>query len=773
MMRKLKAQSISVPEYTFKYPKVAKVSKKLTLFDLSSHRRAREALDFGLAIDVPDFHIYVIGEDRTGRLNATLDYLEHYALKCSLAKDWVYLYNFDSPEEPLPFEFPRGQGKDFCKTMKAFIKHFATNLLKKFNTEEFTNKLTRPSKKIEENIQSRLKELRDYALKHDIDIARNPDGTITPVHLVGEKQKSKKKDKKFPSSEVWNEISEQLQAISLYAEYESELLYEKLEKIKKTEAAKILEPIITKHLGKFREIGCLQSWLDQLEKDILTNLEWFIHERGEEETIDEENILSRYTVNLFVQSPKKGCPVIVEPNPTYENLFGTIKYKNTANGYTTNFSMISPGSLHTANGGILIIRADALAMNPESWKYLKDALRDREIRIEELHRSNSIPMLEAPKPKPISLNLKIVIIGSPFWFYSYFYHDTDFQTYFKVKADINSHFPANSKNISTMAKLLQAHTTKSIGFGTSKQAMTYVLGYSARLSGHRKKLSARFEALLDILYEAGTLAQSRHHAHIKLDDVKDAITMRDMREALIEEETLEMVHEGIIHIATKGEKVGQVNGLTVQEVGGYEFGSPARITAQSSIGMKGMINIEHMVEMGGSIQHKGVLILEGFLRSYFAQDFPLSCNCSITFEQTYVGVEGDSASAAELCAVLSSLSKMPLRQDIAITGAINQFGDIQAVGGVSQKIEGFYKACKRKGLLNTQGVIIPRSNESSLVLSPEVSEAVEKDEFHIWSITHVTDALELLTKTSVKDIFKKAKKTLEGYDKSLKKRYGL
>lgn len=769
MVKKLNAQEIGIPQFSFTFSKAEKLSKKITLFDLSSHGRAREAIDFGLNIQEPEFNIFVIGEDRTGRLQATLDYIETYRIVTKESMDdWVYLYNFENPQEPLPFNLPNGRAVEFARALNQFIKFFTFSLIKKLNSENFSKKVKKSTKKLEHDIQAQLEDLRAYALNHNIDIVRNPDGTISPIHLLGQQENPKSKKKKakpsMPSTAVWEEITERLQSISSYAETGSEQLVEAVEKIKSWEAERILKILSQRYLDKFREISCLQSWLKDLEHDILTHLSWFAQEKGAEEAAaDEESIQNRYMVNVFVKGLKKRLPLIVEPNPTYENVFGRILYKNAPNGYTTNFSMISAGSLHRANGGILVLRADALAFNPETWKYLKDALRDREIRIEEFHRANTVPMFEAPKPKPIPLDVKVILIGSPTWFYNYFYLDSDFKTYFKIKADINSTFKASPKNLSTMASLLQDRSFSRLGMPCEKEAIAYVIGYSARISGDRQKLSARFEALLDILIEAGTLARIQKKKQVRLEDVQEAVHRRDYRNALVETQTLKMLEEGVLKISVKGSKIAQINGLTVQEVGGYNFGTPSRITARTSPGEKGVINLERAVELSGPIQQKGVLILEGFLKGTFAQKMPLSCDCSLTFEQNYGAVEGDSASAAELCVILSSLSQTPLYQNIAITGSMNQFGEMQAVGRVSEKIEGFFKVCEKMGLTGDQGVIIPHSNKMNVILSEKVTDAVTAGRFHIWTASHVTDALTVLTGKPSQQIFSQAQKVLTTY----------
>lgn len=797
MHKKLTGDQVSIPQFSFTFPKKGKNQGILTLFDLSSHNRAREALNFGLEIQEAEFNIFVIGEDRTGRLSGTIHYIERFQKTLPPVQDWVYLYNFDSPQEPLPFAFPTGKAKEFSQCLCRFMHSFVQALIKNFNTEDFLKRLGDMRKSVEETIQGQLEELRTYALSQGIDILRNPDGSLSasPVAApammshgqeasrVAQKDSASERDSvsqnvspsekpsvsEKVSLEAWNEVRERLYTLSIHAETEAEKLSEHIEHLKQNEAEMLLNPLRQKHLDRFKDVPGIQKWLEALFKDVLENLRAFVTQE-EHEDPSEENILQRYTVNVFVQAPKNGPPLIVESNPTYENLFGCITYTPSQNGYITDFSMISSGSLHRANGGVLILRADALAMNPESWKYLKYALRDGVIRIEELHRTHTAPLSEAPRPQSIPLNLKVVIIGSPVWFYTYFYQDQDFKTYFKIKAEITPYFEANAQNLSTIGKMIRDQTFSMTGLRLSKKTLGYILGYSSRMAEHRHNLSCRLEILMDIICEAETIARRKgKKTSLTVDHIKKSIAMRQKRDSSLQEQHLEMIQEDVLKISTDGEKIGQINGLTVQEMGGYAFGLPTRISAQTSIGRHGVVNIEHMVKMSGAIQHKGVLILEGFLRGTFAQKFPLRCDCSITFEQTYVGVEGDSASAAELCAILSSLSRIPLRQNLAMTGAINQFGDILAVGGLNEKIEGFYEICKYQGITGHKGVIIPHSNTVNVILNPEVSEAVQKGTFHVWSVGHITEALDLLAQGGSKKVFQETQKTLERFHKILQK----
>ena len=444
--------------------------------------------------------------------------------------------------------------------------------------------------------------------------------------------------------------------------------------------------------------------------------------------------------------------------------------------------MIEAGALHRANGGVLIIRAEDLVNHEHSWRFLKAALRDREIRIEEMHRVSGVPILAAPAPTPIPLDIQIILVGSSHWYCSFFYNDEDFQNYFKIKADMDDSIPLTLKNIDVISLYLQESCQRKLEMRCDRTALSYVMGYGCRLAGNRKKISVQIDMLMDILKEASVFAKQKKSKTIKQYHVEKAIDARHYRNSHFQDLEQECLQEDLILIQTKNKAIGQVNGLTVQTVGVETFGSPIKITARTYMGRNGVINIEHMVDLSGPIQHKGVLSLEGFLRGIFGQHIPISFSCTITFEQNYAGVEGDSASIAELMAILSSLSNISLRQDIAITGSMNQMGNVQPIGGVNEKIEGFYYTCKKQGLTGTQGVIIPKSNVTDLVLLPEVSEAVKQEKFHIWAISEVFEAVEILTgmesghldfeeKKAAPTVLRKVYEKLTIFDQQLQKRF--
>jgi predicted ATP-dependent protease len=520
----------------------------------------------------------------------------------------------------------------------------------------------------------------------------------------------------------------------------SQKIQKKGDELKRNLAQKSISPLIHKFQEEFSTY--LGTWIDDLKSHILKHIDDFT-EQEDEESKSSIALDEWYAVNLFVHHDNTlSSKVHLEPNPVYENLFGSIKYRTNANGSVeTNFTMIRPGALHLANGGMLILRADALANNPDAWEALKGALRDKVIRIEERVRDSSLPLLDAPQPKDIPLDVQVFLVASPYWYYNFFFNDPDFRTYFKVKAEIDPDLPATPHNVYVYKNLIHKNAKEKTGIDITEKAVDYLMGHSARWVGHRERLSARFELIFDILMEAGVLTE---HDYICEDTIRKVLKNRRLRNARLEEVSLEDILSKQVLIDTRGTVVGQVNGLTVLNTGDHEYGMPSRITARTYAGDEGVVNIERLTDMGGPIQQKGMLIIEGFLKGLFAQNFPLSCACSLTFEQNYGGVEGDSASMAEVVAIVSSLSGFPVRQDMAITGSMNQFGAAQSVGGIHFKVEGFHAVCQKNGLTGTQGVILPQWNEVHLTLRENVVADIEGGKFFIWTVQSVFEAMELM-----------------------------
>ena len=559
---------------------------------------------------------------------------------------------------------------------------------------------------------------------------------------------------------------------------EKEVAYAgELDQLRRVAAADAIAPALDSLAAEFGVYAGLARWLVELRADILDNLDVFSAPAAQSDEDDRprQTPEERYAVNLFVDHRDDLHPlVVVEPNPTYENLFGRIEYRSGGGIAETDFTLIRPGALHRANGGILVLRAEAVAKNAEAWRFLKDALRDLCIRIEERHREGGMPMAGAPQPKPIRLSIKVVIVGAPRWYYNFFSGDPDFTTYFKIKADIDPDMPAGPENLAVYASLLRAMARRR-GREIEEAAMLRLLGEASRWASNRQKLSARFELVEDVLIEAAQQAERgrRDPPPITLEHVRRALDERRRRDARVEDRTLEAIRDGFVLIETEGSRVGQANALVVRDQGDHAFGVPARVSARVFVGRHGIVNIERSTELGGPLQQKGVLIISGYLSGRFARDFPLSFGASLTFEQSYGGVEGDSASMAELVTLLSALAEVPLRQDIAITGSASQMGDAQSVGGCHLKIEGFYRLCRTRGLTGEQGVLLPVANEPSIVLGDAVAADVAAGKFHVWSMRNVDDALRLLTGLPSEEVHRRAAATLERYDGLMRERASL
>lgn len=708
----------------------------LTLFDLSSHSRAREAIHFGLKMRDKGFHVFVVGEDRSGRMTATLAYLKQYVKSMSAPLDVVYLNNFEQPHRPKPYSLPAGLGIVLQDKTKDLIDNIKVILNKMVNNPHYLRQIDSLSTSLDYQIEQQIAEVKHYAYERGYEVTQNPDGFNVEL----------RPDATFENDKAGGlnlqDVKERLNRISLSIHLTSQKINKKAEEIKQSTAQKSIQPLLQKFQEEFGIY--LGNWIDELKSDILKRIDDFI------DHIDEGvklpfNLEEWYSVNLFVDHRHSKHPkVILEAHPTYENLFGSIKYRTSTSGAVeTNFTMIRPGALHMANGGILVLRAEALAQDPELWEFIKGALRDQTIRIEERVREGGLPLLNAPEPHGVPLDVQVFLVASPTWYYTFFFNDPDFRSYFKIKADIDPDLPATPENVEVYRQLIQQNAISLTGLQITEDAIDYLMGYSSRWVGHREKLSARFELVADILTEAGVLCEG--NSIISKEALVEVINLRRLRNASIEDRTHQEIASKQVVIDTKGLAIGQVNGLAVLGTGDHNYGMPSRISARTYAGEEGVVNIERLTEMGGPIQQKAALILEGFLNALFAQRFPLSYSCSLTFEQNYGDIEGDSASLAEVAAIISSLSGVPIRQDVAITGSMNQFGLAQSVGGIHYKIEGFHKVCVEEGLTGTQGVIIPYSNCKHLTLRENVVDDVRQQKFFIWPVHSIYQAIEILT----------------------------
>lgn len=744
--RKLKATEIGIP--IFEPSEV----REGDVFQLSSHRRARQALEFALGADGPEFNVFVLGPDRSGRMTATVDYLQQKMLQRPPPDDWIYLANFSNPEEPLPIALAAGQGQRFQARMMALLPQLREALVRAFGAADYERQLEADNDALQSSIAEALEELRVEARSEGLDIQQAPNGFSivpvgkdgNPVPLDGMPTVRRKR-----VEAAGRALSEKLRDLKRFAAKRQMSFAEKVADMNRQVAEHAVGGLIDEMIADFAAHEKLVVWLEAMRGDILENLSRFRPAaEGANPEATAESPERRYAVNLLVDHSKATtAPVYVEPEPSLETLFGHLAYRQAGGILETDFSMIRAGALHKANGGVLVLRADGLAAVPGLWPALKAALRDQCITLTNPLRSGAIPIAGMPKPKAIPLDVKIVLVGAPKWYYTFFSFDPEFQTHFGIKADIDADMEANPENLASYAGLVQDHSRSITGRSAHPKAVARLMGMSARWAGDRGRLSAQFELIEDVLRDAGQLAPTGRQISLKA--VNEALASRRSRNARIEDRLHDQITEGTVMIDVAGQVRGQVNALTVRDMGDHAFGTPARVTARASIGRRGVINVERDISLGGPIQQKGAMVVQGFLAGRFARRYPLSFNCSITFEQSYGGVEGDSASLAELVAIISELSGLPVRQDLAITGSVNQLGVAQAVGGVHHKIEGFFRCCRDRGeLTGTQGVVIPRSNEANLLLNDPVAAAVRRRKFHIWSVESIDEAVELFFDTT-------------------------
>lgn len=706
----------------------------VSLFDLSSHERAKEAIEFGLKMRNKRFHIFVIGDDRSGRMSTTMGYLHEYVKKLPPPPDWVYVNNFQENNRPLPFELPSGQGVYLQSKTLELLQDASTILGKIFASSQFRKQMESLSHYQQSQLDQQTQDLQHQARAKGFELISNADGLSLELQ-ESEQENEGENIVESKSSKDLISLRNALARLSIAANMANQRIEKQIFQLKQSTARKVLTPLFQVYKEEFSSY--LKGWIDEFKRDLLQNLSLLFDEDISKAKLSKAAI-ERYGINVIIDhSKKQGAQAILEPKPTYENLFGSIKYRNnpSTGSIETNFTLIRPGALHRANGGILVLRADEIAKDEYAWTMLKSALRDSKITIRERYREGNTPLDDAPNPRSIPLNLQVFLVASPVWYYSFFLQDPDFPSYFKIRAEIDSDLPATPENITHYQKLIRLTCLKETERDIAPAAISYLTGYSSRWAKDREKLSAKFELIADILAEAGAIASEQSKKKPIDEKIIDQVFLqRRRRNARLEDGTLEDIQRNQVLIDTQGKKVGLVNGLTILSMSDRSFGIPARISARTYVGEQGVVNIERLTELGGPIQQKGAFILEGFLNGVFAQKFPLSCSCSLTFEQNYSDVEGDSASMAELVAILSSLADVPVRQDIAITGSINQFGSSQVVGGIHTKIEGFHRLCKERGFTKTQGVIIPNANAVNLTLRPEVVDDIANENFRIWGV---------------------------------------
>ncbi len=719
--------------------------------------RGIAALQFGLSINAKGYNLYIEGPSGVGKTMYTKQYVSEIASKQKTPDDWCYIYNFDNPNEPIAVSLPAGEGKNFASTMGAFVEDIRKYLKRTFNNDDFEKEKSLIKQKYEEKRTKLLENLNKETLKNNFQVKAAPNGIyMLPVYkgkALDEAEFEKLDDSikagyEEKSSIVQEQIMQVIGQLKLI-EKESE---KKVEEWQSNIALLTINSYINPIRAAYKKNQKIITFLDNIKKDILKNISNFIIE----ETCTQPTPQSpkpevvkpwlNYRVNLFVDnSNTEGSPVIMDSNYSYQNLFGKLEYENQYGMLRTDYTMLKSGILHKANGGYLILQAQDLLTNQLCYDTLKKSLLIKEANIENNMEQRSSLVMISLKPEPISLNVKVLLLGDANIYHTLLALDPDFKKLFKIKVEFEESAPRNNDNILRLAKFVHSYCEKEKCLPLDKSAMAKVVEYASRLSDDKEKLSTHFNEIGEIVSESSTWAKLSKKKIVTADYVDKALKKRIERVKKYDQKYAELIEENSLLIDTDGYKVGEINGLTVMTIGDYTFGKPAKITANTFMGKTGVINVERETDMSGPTHSKGVLILRGYLGEKFAQDFPLSLTASLCFEQLYNGVDGDSASSTECYAILSSLSNVPITQSIAVTGSVNQKGFIQPIGGVNEKIEGFYNICKKRGLTGKQGVIIPIQNVRNLHLTDEIIENVKEKKFHIYAVSTIDEGIEILT----------------------------
>ncbi|HKL11317.1 MAG TPA: ATP-binding protein [Clostridia bacterium] len=731
----------------------------MPLKGIIGQERASKSLDFGLSIGKPGYNIYVSGQSGTGRSSYVRLLAEKKAQDDPVPNDWVYVYNFKNPNSPIALSVKPGLGKVFVEEMNQTIKIIRKEMGGAFATKSYEDKKNRIILEFQNKSKEMLKEINEVSKKYGFVFSQTEHGLISmPLNegrpMTEEEYKNLDEKEAEDLKKKSNELNIETVDIFNSMKGNEELLRNRLKELDEKTGEKVVAFHMTNLERIFAENEDVSCYLEKVVKDIVANIENFKKNNTSETTNpfammqmrSIEVFFERYRINLFVDNSEvEHAPVIEESNPSYYNLMGSVEYKNEMGVMKTDFMQIKPGAIHQANGGYLILKAKDLLLSPHSWVALKRALSTKKAVIESLGKELGFVATTTIKPKCIPIDLKVILIGDPYTYYLLYAYDEEFKKLFKVMADFDIEMNRDNDNMLKMARFIATHTEKENLRHFDRRAVQRVVEYSSRLADNQKKLSSRFNKIVEILYEADSWAEVAGAEVVGIDHIKKAIREKDYRSNKYEEKVMEMFEDGIYLLDVEGEKIGEINGLAIVGMGDYSFGKPNKITVATYKGKSGIISIDREVRATGKIHDKGVLILDGYIGHKYAQEKRLSLSASIVFEQLYSGLEGDSASSTELYALLSSLAQVPIKQCIAVTGSVNQRGEIQPIGGVNEKIEGFYKVCKMKGLTGEQGVVIPHQNVSNLMLMDEVVQAVDKGLFHIYSVETIDQGIEILT----------------------------
>jgi predicted ATP-dependent protease len=737
------------------------------LEDFIGQDRAIQAIEFGLGVNKPGFNIFVTGLTGTGKTSIINAFLKKVTSRgaaleadAPTPEDWCYVYNFNDPDRPQIFKIRRGRGKVLKADMEQLVQTLQREVKKMFESEDFANQRQGMIEELQKRQQQMMEAVMEEANENQFALRMTPSGIV----LIPTKDGRPMQEADYLSMSVVEknaleekraEIERKVEATLREGKKLEREIADRLSSLETRAGEFLVSGPLSELKEKYQDNAKVLNYLDNVRDHILQNLQQFKASEGTQSAVTLPSMLLAgppmdpflpYRVNVFVDnSNTQGPPIIVETNPNYHNLFGVVEKKASVGGYVTDFTMIKAGSMSRANGGYLVLNDRDVLINPGVWEALQRVIKNRELRIEEPGTFFGWIPPQGLRPEPIPTETKVIMIGDPFLYRTLATVDPDFRETFKVKADFDFQIDRSSEHIFAFACFISAYCRRENLRHFDSTGVARVIEHCARLVAHQNKLSTRFSDIVDLLIESDYWAEKDQVELISRKHVERAIEKKTFRLNLIEKRLQEMIADGTLLVDVDGAVVGQVNGLAVYQLGDFSFGKPSRITAKTFIGRGGIVNIERESKLSGKTHDKGVLILGGYLGGKYAQQSPLSLSTSICFEQSYDGVDGDSASSTELYAILSSLSEIPIKQGVAVTGSVNQNGEIQAIGGINQKIEGYFDVCRLKGLNGQQGVLIPWSNLRNLMLRSDVVEAVSAGQFHIYAASTIDEGIEVLT----------------------------
>lgn len=736
------------------------------LMEVLGQPRAVEAVKFGMDIGGDGYNIFAIGPPGTGKRSMIEQYLNQRAPKEAAPPDWCYVNNFDDPQKPRAIQLPSGRGPGLHEDMEQFTEDVRRVIPAAFESDEYRQRREALEQETFSEQQEQLERVHQKAEQEGLKVVWTPTGIVFAPVVDGKPMEPEQVDE-LPEDvrnrlqEKAEELQQEILEIMQQAPRAQRAGRKKLKELNRNVAREAFEPLLGELRDKYRDMPQIVQFLDAVKGDLMEKAETLIRAHsggggGEQQALSdgmlvtqqqvmESAVLRGYRVNVLVtNNPEGGAPVVYEENPTYHNLIGRIEHTAQMGTLMTDFSLLRAGSVLRANGGYLVIDIHKILTVPFAWDALKRALQTRNVRLESPGQSLGLISTVSLEPQPVPLKVKVVLLGTRLLYYLLREYDPEFGDLVKVPADFASDMDRNDQDIS-YARLLATIAKRDDLRPFDKNAVARVIEHSSRIAGDAQKVSIHMREVVDLLKEADHWSRQNGHDVVRVDDVQRAIETQIYRAGRMQEQLREMTARNIMLVDVEGEKVGQVNGIAVFPFGDLLYGHPSRITARTRMGDGHVVDIEREVELGGPLHTKGILILQGYIAERYAQEQPLSLSASLVFEQSYGPIGGDSASSAELYALLSSIAQVPIQQRFAVTGSVNQHGQVQAIGAVNEKIEGFYGVCKAKGLTGEQGVLIPASNVQHLMLNQEVVDAVTNGKFHIYAVQTIDQGLELLT----------------------------